>query len=482
MFLNYVYASVKRFRWGMISIMVIGILSCNKLVQVSAPLTTLTEASVYSSDETAIAGVTGIYAALMGLGGMSGVSLDMGLSADELTVYTGTSNIALNEYYKNALNGNNVSSGNGAGIEYWNAGYNYIYATNLALENLKSTSNLTATVQTQLIGETEFMRAFFYFYMVNMYGSVPLLTKSDYKVNQAAGRAAVDSVYSQIIEDLKDAEAKLSDNFLDGTLLQSSTERVRPTKWAAEALLARVYLYLGQYDKAEAAATTVLNQSSLFSLESLDRVFLANNNEAIFQLQPVTGYFNTPEAQEFIIPPSGPFDGSVLLSTNLLNSFEAGDQRRAAWVDSVVTDQTYYFPYKYKVYDYGAPITEYTVVLRLAEIYLIRAEARAQENNLSGAAADLNAIRMRAGLTVTAASAEPDLLAAIIHERQIELFSEWGHRWFDLKRTGLANSVMGAPGNVCAQKGGTWSPDWQLYPIPLSDIKADNKLTQNQGY
>jgi len=126
-------------------------------------------------------------------------------------------------------------------------------------------------------------------------------------------------------------------------------------------------------------------------------------------------------------------------------------------------------------------MTEYTMVLRLAEQYLIRAEARAQQNNLSAAQSDLNVIRTRAALSPTTANTQSTLLTAILHERQVELFSEWGHRWFDIKRTGNVDAVMGN-GGACAAKGGVWNTNWQLYPIIQLQLQLNPALVQNSGY
>ena len=117
------------------------------------------------------------------------------------------------------------------------------------------------------------------------------------------------------------------------------------------------------------------------------------------------------------------------------------------------------------------------MVLRLAEQYLIRAEARAEQNNLTGAVADLNIIRNRAGLPNTTAVTQGDILTAIMHERQVELFSEWGHRFFDLKRTGQANTVLGA---IASKQ--PWNTNQLLYPIPVSETTNDAFLQQNPGY
>jgi hypothetical protein len=162
-----------------------------------------------------------------------------------------------------------------------------------------------------------------------------------------------------------------------------------------------------------------------------------------------------------------------------MGSIEPGDERKTNWINSlVIGSTTYYYPFKYKIKSVaaGAPKTEYSVVLRLAEQYLIRAEARANLNNLTGAQSDLNKIRNRAGLPNTIANDVAAILAAVQKERQIELLAEWGHRWFDLKRTGRIDNVLGAI------KGSNWQPTDALYPIPQGELLSNSSLTQNPGY
>jgi hypothetical protein len=119
---------------------------------------------------------------------------------------------------------------------------------------------------------------------------------------------------------------------------------------------------------------------------------------------------------------------------------------------------------------------EYNVTLRLAEQYLIRSEARAQLTKISGAQADLDSVRIRAGLAKTTASTKDDLLTAIASERKVELFGEFSHRWFDLKRTGKADQVIGA------LKPATWKSTAVLAPIPSDERLKNPSLTQNDGY
>ncbi len=469
--------------------------SCTKFVDAPAPTDVIDQKSVYSTDATAAAALTGIYtdmgnlatgpSATISLG--TQMSLTGGLSADEFTLFNGTDYYGLIAYYSNQLMANGSYP---SGDEDWSPLYNFVYQCNAAIEGINGSSTLSTIAKTQLLGEAKFSRAFFYSYLVNMFGDVPLALSTNYQANGVLPRASKQQIYQQMIQDLQEAQQELSNNYVDINFNPTS-ERVRPTSWSASALLARVYLYDQKWDSAEAAATTVINNSSVFGLDSLNAVFLKNSTEAIWQLQPITLYFNTQDAVTFIIPATGLSDYTpVSLSPALLNSFEPGDERAIPgnWIDSIsVTGTRYYFPYKYKLGSQDLTITspsgqnEYQMVLRLGEQYLIRAEARIQQNNIGGAQEDLNAIRSRAGLANTTASDQGSLLNAILHERQVELFSEWGHRWFDLKRTGSVDSVMNVITPLKAN-GGPWLSYQQLYPIHLPDLKIDPNLTQNPGY
>ena len=167
------------------------------------------------------------------------------------------------------------------------------------------------------------------------------------------------------------------------------------------------------------------------------------------------------------------------LTESFLDSFEEGDLREASWTESISNADntlTLFYAHKYKADFSQTESVEYSIVLRLAEQYLIRAEARAQLGNLSGAASDLNVLRNRAGLPNIPIGTQGELLEAVLQERRMELFTERGHRWFDLKRFGEANAVLEGI-----------KPGWQdtdlLLPIPETEIEINpNLLPQNAGY
>jgi hypothetical protein len=183
-----------------------------------------------------------------------------------------------------------------------------------------------------------------------------------------------------------------------------------------------------------------------------------------------------------ITPPEGynSYNVYAAISDFLLNAFEPGDARYTSWVRPATVAGTpaitYYFPNKYRSAGGGV---ERTTILRLAEMYLIRAEARARQTNSSGAQADLNVVRSRAGLPNTTAASADDLVKAVLAEKRIELFTECGNRFFDLKRSNTIDAVMSV---VAPQKNGAWSSYKQLWPISRNDIIIDPNITPNPGY
>jgi hypothetical protein len=463
--------------------------SCKKLVEIDPPATSLTVLSAFNDDYATASVMTGHYSTLSfnnGNGTLVGISRLAALSSDELTLWSAATSPTYIAYYTNNL----YSIYNGGlstpGTEFWP--YTQIYECNTVIENVKVSTGLSSSVKNQVLGEAKFMRACYFFYLANLYGDIPMPLNTDIKINALLARTPKAQVYQQIITDLKDAEGLLSADYLDGGLkpYTSNVERVRPTKWAALALLARTYLYIQDYTNAEFTASNLINNTALFNIIPLNDVFKANSKEAIWQLQTVLTDRNTNDGNFFIQISTGP-NGSrpVYLSETMLSAFEVGDARKTNgnWVNSITTPSgdTYYFPFKYKLRIGSTPGLEYIMMFRLGEQYLIRAEARAKLGNVSGSRDDLFAIRRRAGLpdaTLTA-NDQNSLLSAVMHERQVELFTEWGHRWFDLKRTGTIDAVMGVE---TPKKGGTWQSTDALYPLPYEDVQRDKNLTQNPGY
>jgi len=441
--------------------------SCKKLLDVPPPLSQISTSSVFGSDANATKAMAGLYIQMM-LNSRSlmngGVTIYAGLSADELVNANAFPASAETPFRTNSLSADNILS---TGL--YDSGYALIYTANSILEGLDGSSGVSAGMKQRLRGEASFSRALIYFYLVNLYGAVPLVTTTDLTKNDTLSRAEPATVYRQIVKDLQSAETLLSGDYIPST---DGSFRTSPNRSAAAALLARVYLYQGEWTKADSAASAVV-ENTLYQLEpDLDSVFLPGSRETIWQLEPAFDGQATAEGAAFI--PAAPFlPPQFPLTQTLINSYETGDLRLAEWTAMAGSGAIY--PNKYKQAAYDPLNPEDNVVLRLAETYLIRAEARANEGNLAGAEDDLNLVRYRSGLTAISTGTNSDILTAIRHERQIELAAEWGHRWLDLKRLGQADAVLGA------EKTG-WKPAAALYPIPATELTKNPNLVQNSGY
>lgn len=284
-------------------------------------------------------------------------------------------------------------------------------------------------------------------------------------MNNVLPRTPVADVYKQVITDLEEAVPLMNEDY-------ATSEHVRPNRSAAEALLARVYLYTQQWANAEKWSGTVIDGNRYHLLEDLNGVFLKNSDEAIWQLQTFNAPRNTWEGFNAV-----PLSAVIFrLQQPLVNAFEPGDLRKEMWTGNMaVSGAPVYYPFKYKVRT-SDDFTEYSMVLRFAEQYLIRAEARAQQDNITGALADLDTVRHRAGLEpLPATLGKAGVLLAVEQERRVELFTEWGHRWLDLKRTNRADAVL-------QPIKPAWKSTAVLLPIPTDARKTNSNLTQNEGY
>ena len=484
--------------------------ACNKFTDAGLPKNLLTDEVTFAADGTAIAAVTSAFSTISNMNipadAFKSIAISAGLSADELNLFTNfppsTSGYDfLLRHYQNSLAPATVTSSNNTS---WQQCYSFIFNANVAINSLNASSTLTARVKQQLLGEMKFIRAFMYFYLVNLYGDVPLALSADFNINQQIGRTPKAQAYQQMIQDLKEAQAVLGEGYVDGTLLAPTPERVRPNKWAATALLARIYLYTGDYAQAETQASAVISNSGLYGLPALNDAFLKNSTETIWSVQAVgtTTLSNTAEGRVFILSTAGPTTSTpVYLSGQQMAAFKPGDLRGTVgyWVGSVsAAGTTYFYPTKYKIGSVSTASAEYSMMLRLAEQYLIRAEARIRNGSIAAGIGDLNVLRTRARAAQTTALQNPlpalsttlspiDAMTAVMNERQAELFTEWGHRWFDLKRTGTVDAVMSVVTPLKVISSSTpnnWTSAYALYPIPQAELDRSPLLVgqQNPGY
>lgn len=438
-----------------------GLTGCDDALDVDLPSNQLSSSTVYQSDVTAEAAVNGIYQSMVESAYYNDMHSVLGQTSDELVPTTGIANV---------YSSNEIPENNGSMSSMWSQFYKTIYNANNVIEGISKSTTLNPAKSKQWLAEAKFLRAYAHFYLTNLWGNVPLILTTNIDVTALAPQTAQDAVYAQIVLDLTDASKDLPvnyDNYDD--------ERIRATKWAAETLLARVNLYLGKWNEADAHASAVINQNDTYKivtgLTDTNNPFIADNEEAILQIP----YFNVTYTYEgsSVFTTGGTF---LLRKGNAL--FETGDARKTNWTLDI-TDRANVFlgiaPYKYKN-DFNDSPAERSTILRLAELYLIRAEARVKLNNITGAQEDINVIRNRALLESTSLTDPTQLSDLIALERQREFFAECGHRWLDLKRTGKLDETL----SVLADK--IWKTTDNLYPIPEDAIRSNPFLIQNTGY
>ncbi|KFF11154.1 RagB/SusD family nutrient uptake outer membrane protein [Flavobacterium hydatis] len=440
---------------------------CDNFVDVDLPTSQLNAEDVFKDKVTANAAMVDIYTKIRenGLltGGPSGISSQLGLYTDELKFY-GVSNSGQANFYNNSLLASDTEI-----LDLWTSSYNQIYSANAIIEGVSISDVLESKDKDQLMGEALFVRGLIHLYLTNVFGNIPFIITTDYKQNSIVHRMSENEVYNLIKKDLEQASKLLPEEYI-------GSERVRPNKWASQALLARVCLYLQQWDEASDAASSVLNQTDLYIWSTdLSSVFLKGSTATIWQLMPAIDGMNTHEAETFVFTQGPP--SSLAISYELVKAFTTQDLRKGNWLKAV-TDGTsiWYHANKYKERSNTGSSVEYSIVLRMAEQYLIRAEARAHQGDIIGAKEDLDKTRNLAGLNNTSATNAEEIITEVLIERRLEFFTELGHRFFDLKRTGRLDTSLSS---VKPQ----WGTTDRLLPIPESELLLNPNLApQNAGY
>lgn len=355
---------------------------------------------------------------------------------------------------------NNVILPENASVEgIWSSAYAGINAANSVIDKVPTMTDMTDAEKTQAMGELYFIRALNHFNLMNYFGAIPIKTAvTSASTTFDVKRSAVADVYAQIIADLTQAEKNLA----------VSDVKIRASRYAATALLARVYLYQGNYAQAKTKATEVIDSEEYDILPNFAGVFADRTAESIFEIDFTPLRRN--RIAEYNIPLSMHGRREVAPSADLLAFFEPGDVRPDTTIALSPGDK---LPYSTK-YDDMAIGEDNVIVLRLPEMYLIRAEAEAKlAGDLDAIRADIDEVRTRAKLGAVIGGDYATLLRAVERERRAEFAFE-GHRWFDLVRTKRAMDVLEKVNNV----------NQTLFPIPLSEIitNRDPNMTQNPGY
>jgi len=373
----------------------------------------------------------------------------------------------------------------------WGTAYYVISAVNNVIANLDGKAGVDGVTQQDvdnLHAESLFLRGLSHFDLVRTYAKqytvdktapgVPYVTVTDPAGKPA--RDAVDTVYNNIVTDLTTAEQLIADDYTREGVTSSKSV---VNKLAIQALLSRVYLYMGEWQKSANYATTVI-ESGDFSLWEADEYAAAfkedaqTGGEVIFDVYGLKAntYDGYWDAITWLTNPDGYSDGAA--SNDLISLYAEDDVRGDMFIGNPEDAPGTFWTTKYAGKDKGTPDVSNTIVLRLSEMYLNRAEAITRGATVAGttAVSDINAIRTKRGASEITSAGVNDVL----DERRLELAWE-GHLWYDLARTKGSVVRTHYSGSEVNRNIPADSKFWAL-PINKRELDVNENLVQNPGY
>ena len=421
------------------------------------PANYISDEAVITNESSAKSALNGVYHRLGASAYYGGRYFDAGvnLASDNVT-WTGS----LNFYYD--FDTHQYSAENQLLSYAWYGIYATVNQANQVIEKTQSLPSVSDAERRRIIAEATVLRSLAFFDLARTWGNVPLVKSATHSPNQFDGvkQTQAKAVYQEVVDDIISV---LSD-------LSTTNDRVHVSRSVAEAILARVALYLEDWDKAEEYATKVIENPS-YALGSINELMNGKlAQESVFELAYSSSFTNDQSAYWRSPNDGGRHEwGPSKEIVQLLANPAIGGDRSAFFTDQSSAQ----VPDYYVGTLYHRPSADDNVILfRLAEAYLIRSEARAKKQNpdIQGAIADLNIIRERSHVAPLSTDlTQETVILAIEDENRVEFAIE-PHRWFDLVRTGRAVAVLGI------------SEHQQLFPIPYNDIEADKDLVQNPNY
>lgn len=447
----------------LISIILVSSVACSEEFLNKQPISSFSAQGFYKTTTDAKAGVYGTYDALQSAMRINFAFWGEG-RADAVSTYHSGEPLTL---IQNTLDQTNSSAS-------WNSFYSVISRANYAIKYVPTVYESDDEYGLQLIGQAKALRALSYFYCVRVWGDVPLITEPYESTDQDifTTRTDKETVLNQVEEDLLYAVENCTESF------GGEADRILFTKGSANAMLTQVHMWRHNYQDAVDAAQKVIDNSlySLVSINDWSKIFTTGySNESIFEL----GYNETQTNQLRVLYAIGS-DSHYFPSKLFRKSFELGDLRQDLIYDKTLAPPKMIWKFFGPNFDDESPdpSDNNIVLMRLADIMLLKAEAHNKLGETGAALELLNMVRTRAGLPEfteqNAIDTYGDVESAILHERSIELCYE-GHRWFDLVRTGKAIEVMN-PINGLSDEANL------LWPIAVGSLNRNPNLEQNSFY
>ncbi|MGD9556490.1 MAG: RagB/SusD family nutrient uptake outer membrane protein [Mangrovibacterium sp.] len=438
--------------------------SCEDLVEVDAPANQIGSAQVFEDVRAANAALAGLYAGLRDnsvlSGNTSGAGSLLGSYSDDLDCFYLDQNGLMDLCHNLQQETNTYVK------SIWGTAYGQVYYANAIIYGAENSTALSVDEKNRIKGEALFIRSLLYYYLQQLFGDIPYTVSLDYEYNRNLSKTEAEAVLEQLTLDLTEAISLLTDDYRD-------TERIYPNRKTAQLLLARIYLIQEKWALAEQMAGVIL-QSPLYRFQDdLSEVFHKTGTHILWQLKPENSGDAAKEAALYYFTGAAP-NNTYTLTQDLIGSFAESDLRKQAWMATVtVNTNTWHRPYKYK--NRTGNTNEYSVIFRLEEAYFIMAEALFMQNREGEALPYLNATRERAGLDAFTSLSGQDFITELLAEKRREFFTEFGHRFSDLKRLGRLDELSAGKPN--------WEGYKNVWPLPQSELLLNPNLNpQNSGY
>ncbi|MEP2670457.1 MAG: RagB/SusD family nutrient uptake outer membrane protein [Cyclobacteriaceae bacterium] len=455
-------------------ILLAGVMSCNVLDQ--EPQVEISDQTAFSNAKSAEAALAGLYNQLQDVDYYGGSFIHQVECASDISQSVGTW-----DFYRE-LDTYSIDASNQEITEFYERAYKGVNQANNIIANVPGITDLTDEKKNNYIGQAYFLRGLIFFDLVRTFGGIPgeagkfgiaLPLEPATQIDESIylSRATIAQSYEQVRTDLETALSLLPES-------QASDGASRSTavKGTARALLSRYHLYMKEYDQAITYATQVIDDPRYVLETSYEGIFSNKlSSESIFEL--AFDNIDQSDVRYWYFPGAQGGRGELAVHEDFVTEIEANTDDVRGTMFGFDAIQGVYYPTKYK----KANDDDNVHIIRIAEMYLIRAEARAIKG-YAGAEDDLNEVRNRAGVADYDSVVDGDLLDAIALENKFEFAFE-GHRWFDLIRTGKALTVLSTVNRKnSAAPVSLNNADYLVFPIPRDETLSNPNIDQNDGY
>lgn len=453
---------MKKMIYTLFAVILYSVISCEKLIEVDVPANQIDKETVFQNVQTANAALAALYAEVLKSSPIAGGDLEAYLSTytDELDNFTTVASDSRDIFLNQQTDNNSII------YNTWLSSYKHIFSANSILEGVAGSGAISETDKKYLLGEALLIRSIMFYYLQQIYGDIPYPESTNYNINNTISKTASAQVLTKLEVDLLKASTLLQNDY-------RNSERIYPNRMVARLLLAKIYMANQNWINAENMLKEIV-QSPLYQSEpDINKVFQKSGKHILWQLKPHNNA-SLRQATTYYFINSAP--STYAIATSLINRFEGNDLRFQHWIAPVTYNgSTYYRVEKYKNRG-GNNMTEYSIVFRLEEIYLLLAETLTRQDKITEALPYINSIRQRANSTLLNAPISKDLLLnEILLENNREFFTELGHRFLDLKRFGKLNTLLTSKPN--------WKDFHEKWPIPEKEILLNENLKpQNSGY